>query len=93
MILLEECMEAVEKINEEMVEQTDDDGEECYWLALIFAAHDKFLIKFSDDILWDSLNDSREYIDDGKWEEYETIETFLRREIMKFVNKIGRIKL
>lgn len=48
------------------------------------------LIKFGEEILWDSENEPREWIEDDN--DYEDLKTFIKREYNRYVNTLKRFR-
>ena len=87
-----EAINAVRKINEEIYEQTEEEDGFCPIEGLVFKTNGfGLVIKFFGDQIWNDEDSERKY--DEEKDEDEPMEGFLRREVMRIVNEVGKIKL
>ena len=95
-VSIEEILEIVDKLNQEIYEQTEEDNNMTLTpLEFSCNGRDPILssaaISFFDFPIWDTEGNERQFIDDK--DEYEPLEDYLRREIMNLVNIIKCIKV
>lgn len=83
----EKLIALVDDLNTELYEQH---GEEVRLFTYVTTGYYQ-LIQFQSENLWNSENDSREYVEDT--DEYETMDEFLRREFNKLTTSIGALKV
>ncbi len=79
--MIEEALKAVEKLNREIPDSFElhTDG---YSIVIMF---------ISNFQLWCSDDDEREFNENKN--EYEPLEGYLRKEVQKAINQIGKLKL
>lgn len=83
-----ESLEAVQTINQDLYEKSDG----CQYLYVELQCDgDCIIIKFLDQIIWNSDDDLRIFYEEGN--EYEPIENYLRREINELLESIRKIEL
>jgi hypothetical protein len=84
----EEIIKAIERINDKLWEQTND---ECIYLEYSTNYYYDF-VKFLDMVIWSSDNDMRKYIDEEN-DIQEDLEVYLRREVNKIVDSLRKVRL
>lgn len=90
-----ELIQAVTNINEDISRFSKTNGEEDLWIWVeVVIESEGYGATFLGEVIYNSNNDIRDHVDAmGGYEDYELIETFLRRQIMNLVGKISTIKL
>ena len=86
-----EIRKAVDNINDDIFEQTEE-LEEAIYLTVGYFTYGMFIIKFMGDVIWSSDDDDREYFDEEK-DILEPLEGYLRRRIMEKIITASDIRI
>jgi hypothetical protein len=85
----QEIIDVIDKINQDLNEQLEENG---MIFTLSYSTNGYVdIIEFLDNVIWNSEDDCRDWIDEGYTQ--EDLETYIRREINKLVDFIKVIKL
>ena len=81
-----ECIDIVSDLNNELYEKIGETERKFYYSS------DGYIdcIWFGTELLWDSDNDDREYIEENN--DYEPLKPFIKRAFNNYVNKLNSLK-
>ncbi len=84
---IQDVLDIINVINDEMYEATQDDEVP---LLTVMSNTNGIAVEYLNTLIWCDVDDAREYDED---DEYEPLDSYLRREMNAIINKLKKLNL